>query len=125
MRRWPERPERTRKPSATHPMPEHRREGAGVTALSPLVVPGSDRTAGTLVPAILCGGSGSRLWPVSRRDFAKQHVPMLGGASPFQRTLGRLAATLFAEPIVISAAASRFLVADQAAGSRHRARARA
>ena len=49
------------------------------------------RAAGaSIVPVILCGGSGSRLWPVSRATFAKQHVPILGGASPFQRTLARL-----------------------------------
>ncbi len=70
---------------------------------------------GTIVPVILCGGSGSRLWPVSRKDMAKQHVPILGGASPFQRTLGRLDAGPFAKPIVIGAAASRFMVAEQAA----------
>jgi mannose-1-phosphate guanylyltransferase/mannose-6-phosphate isomerase len=70
---------------------------------------------GAIIPAILCGGSGSRLWPVSRKDFAKQHVPILGGASPFQRTLGRLTDRLFSAPIVVSAAPSRFLVADQAA----------
>jgi hypothetical protein len=68
----------------------------------------------TIVPVILCGGSGSRLWPISRKDFAKQHVPMLGGASPFQRTLSRLDRQVFARPIVISAAPARFLVADQA-----------
>ena len=73
-----------------------------------------------IVPAILCGGSGSRLWPVSRRDFAKQHAAIMGGVSPFQRTIARLAGAAFADPIVVSAAASRFLVADQAreAGAR-------
>ena len=77
-----------------------------------------------MIPAILCGGSGSRLWPVSRKNFAKQHVPILGGASPFQRTLGRLTDELFGAPIVISAAPSRFLVAEQAkeAGARSRSR---
>ncbi len=85
-----------------------------MTSLTP-VGPVTDRRAGLIVPAILCGGSGSRLWPVSRRDFAKQHVPMLGGASPFQRTLDRLAGGQFAAPIVVSAATSRFLVSDQAA----------
>ena len=64
---------------------------------------------------ILCGGSGSRLWPVSRKDMAKQHVPTLGGASPFQRTLARLDGALFGTPIVISSAASRFMIAEQAA----------
>lgn len=67
-----------------------------------------------IVPAILCGGSGSRLWPVSRRAFAKQHVPILGGASPFRRTLQRLGGGLFAAPIVIGSAESQFLLADEA-----------
>jgi mannose-1-phosphate guanylyltransferase/mannose-6-phosphate isomerase len=69
---------------------------------------------GLVIPAILCGGSGSRLWPVSRKDFAKQHVPILGGESPFQRTLERLTDEIFGAPIVITTEASRFLVADQA-----------
>jgi mannose-1-phosphate guanylyltransferase / mannose-6-phosphate isomerase len=69
----------------------------------------------TIVPVILCGGSGSRLWPVSRKDMAKQHVPILGGTSPFQRTLARLDAAMFGTPIVISSAASRFMIAEQAA----------
>ena len=60
---------------------------------------------GLVIPAILCGGSGSRLWPVSRKDFAKQHVPILGGASPFQRTLGRLSDELFGAPIALRQAA--------------------
>ena len=91
-----------------------------MTELKPFRSAEADRRGGQIVPAILCGGSGSRLWPVSRRDFAKQHVPILGGASPFQRTLARLAGGAFADPIVVSAAASRFLVADQAreAGAR-------
>ena len=86
-----------------------------MTSLSPFPATDDASASGLIVPAILCGGSGSRLWPVSRKDFAKQHVPILGGASPFQRTLERLGAELFAEPIVISAATSRFLVSDQAA----------
>jgi mannose-1-phosphate guanylyltransferase/mannose-6-phosphate isomerase len=85
-----------------------------MSSFSPIRTSERSLRQGLVVPAILCGGSGSRLWPVSRKDFAKQHVPILGGASPFQRTLGRLADELFGAPIVISAAASRFLVADQA-----------
>ena len=83
-----------------------------MTELSPIRVAG--RPAGDIVPAILCGGSGSRLWPVSRRDFAKQHAAIMGGASPFQQTIARLVAGTFADPIVVSAVASHFLVADQA-----------
>ena len=69
-----------------------------------------------IVPIVLCGGSGTRLWPVSRKDYAKQHAPVLGGEAPFQSTLRRLAASpSFAQPIVVASAASRFLAADQAA----------
>jgi mannose-1-phosphate guanylyltransferase/mannose-6-phosphate isomerase len=68
-----------------------------------------------VVPVVLCGGSGTRLWPLSRRDHAKQHVPLFGGESPFQRTLRRLAAISgFDRPVVIVGQAGRFLAADQA-----------
>lgn len=69
-----------------------------------------------IVPVILCGGSGTRLWPVSRETYAKQHVRLMGGESAFQRTLRRVAADpAFDAPIVIAGLASRFLVAEQAA----------
>jgi mannose-1-phosphate guanylyltransferase/mannose-6-phosphate isomerase len=71
-----------------------------------------------ITPVILCGGSGTRLWPLSRKDFAKQHVPILGGESPFQRTLRRLAAIPGADrPIVIAGAGARFMAAEQAAAT--------
>lgn len=68
-----------------------------------------------IVPVILCGGAGTRLWPLSRRDHAKQHIPLFGGASPFQRTLQRLAAVPeFDRPIVVAAQSGRFLAAEEA-----------
>ena len=71
-----------------------------------------------VVPVVLCGGSGTRLWPLSRKDFAKQHVPILGGESPFQRTLRRVgAAALFDRPLVVAAAGGRFMAAEQAAAT--------
>ncbi|TPE48931.1 mannose-1-phosphate guanylyltransferase/mannose-6-phosphate isomerase [Amaricoccus solimangrovi] len=74
---------------------------------------------GAIVPIVLCGGSGTRLWPMSRRDFAKQHAPVLGAESPFQETLRRLAANpVFAAPIVITSVAGRFIAAEQAAAVR-------
>lgn len=87
-----------------------------MTATFPIHQAGGPQKAGQpqIVPAILCGGSGSRLWPVSRRDFAKQHVPILDGPSPFQRTLSRLDPQVFATPLVISGAGAQFMVADQA-----------
>ena len=71
-----------------------------------------------LIPVILCGGSGTRLWPLSRKGFAKQHVAILGGESPFQRTLRRVGdGGVFATPIVIAGAGGRFMVAEQAAAT--------
>ncbi|TVQ59053.1 MAG: mannose-1-phosphate guanylyltransferase/mannose-6-phosphate isomerase [Rhodobacteraceae bacterium] len=71
-----------------------------------------------IIPVILCGGSGTRLWPLSRRDFAKQHVPILGGGSPFQRTLTRVSGQApFARPLVVTGAGGRFMAAEQAAAA--------
>lgn len=68
-----------------------------------------------IIPVIMCGGAGTRLWPLSRESLAKQFVPLLGSLSTFQQTLARIAAPgLFARPIVITAADSRFIVAEQA-----------
>lgn len=69
----------------------------------------------TVTPVVLCGGSGTRLWPLSRQEYAKQHVALLDGESLFQRTLTRFADAPFARPIVIAGAGSHFMVADQAA----------
>lgn len=77
---------------------------------------GEDPTTKTgVIPVVLCGGSGTRLWPLSRKEFAKQHVSLLGGESLFQRTLTRVGRPPFGRPIVISGMSSRFMVADQAA----------
>jgi mannose-1-phosphate guanylyltransferase/mannose-6-phosphate isomerase len=68
-----------------------------------------------IIPVIMCGGAGTRLWPLSRESLAKQFVPLLGAQSTFQQTLARIAVPdLFARPIVITAADSRFIVAEQA-----------
>ena len=44
-----------------------------------------------ITPVILCGGSGTRLWPLSRKSFPKQFVPLIGGKSLLQLTLERVA----------------------------------
>ncbi|MFQ8431747.1 mannose-1-phosphate guanylyltransferase/mannose-6-phosphate isomerase [Amaricoccus sp. W119] len=86
-------------------------------ALSPQ--PAAPIGDGAIVPIVLCGGSGTRLWPMSRRDYAKQHAPVLGAESPFQETLRRLAANpIFAAPIVITSVGGRFIAAEQAAAVR-------
>ena len=41
----------------------------------------------SIIPVILCGGSGTRLWPLSRKSFPKQFVPLIDGKSLLQLTL--------------------------------------
>ncbi len=70
--------------------------------------------AGQIVPVIMCGGAGTRLWPVSRESMPKQFVPLVGQASTFQQVLARITdPELFARPIVITKADFRFVVAEQ------------
>ncbi|KRI01763.1 mannose-1-phosphate guanylyltransferase/mannose-6-phosphate isomerase [Curvibacter sp. PAE-UM] len=74
--------------------------------------------ASVIHPVILCGGSGTRLWPLSRKAFPKQFIPLLGDKSLLQLTLERVAplAQGQSEAITcVAAEAHRFLVADVAA----------
>ena len=67
-----------------------------------------------IIPVIMCGGAGTRLWPVSRESMPKQFVPLVGQASTFQQVLARITdPELFARPIVITKADFRFVVAEQ------------
>ena len=68
-----------------------------------------------LHPLILAGGSGTRLWPMSREAYPKQFLPLLpNGVSPFQATLTRAAGLGRVQPAtVIANQEHRFLVADQ------------
>jgi len=65
------------------------------------------------IPVLMCGGSGTRLWPLSRESMPKQFVPLIGDRSTFQQTLQRVADPMFARPIVITNAEFRFIVAEQ------------
>src|SRR5437588_1630294 len=65
------------------------------------------------IPVLMCGGAGTRLWPVSRETMPKQFVPLIGERSTFQQTLERVADPMFARPIVITNADFRFIVAEQ------------
>jgi len=71
----------------------------------------------TIHPVILCGGSGTRLWPVSRKSYPKQFCPLLEGGSLFQRTLARIARPPYAEPILLTHQDFRFITAEQLADS--------
>ncbi len=64
-------------------------------------------------PVILCGGSGTRLWPLSRKDFPKQFSPIFGEESLFQAAVRRYLGGDFAPPVVLSHSDFRFLVAEQ------------
>ena len=66
-----------------------------------------------LIPVLLCGGVGSRLWPVSREARPKQYLNLIGEQSMFQQTLGRLHGLPQASPIVVCSEQHRFLVAEQ------------
>ncbi len=55
----------------------------------------------SIIPLILCGGAGTRLWPASREVFPKQFLPLFGASSTFQDTLLRVSdAALFARPSI-------------------------
>ena len=64
-------------------------------------------------PVLLCGGVGSRLWPVSREARPKQYLNLIGEQSMFQQTLARLDGLPLASPIVVCNEQHRFLVAEQ------------
>jgi mannose-1-phosphate guanylyltransferase / mannose-6-phosphate isomerase len=67
-----------------------------------------------IIPLILCGGAGTRLWPASREGRPKQFLPLFGPLSTFQETLRRVAdPTLFGRPVIITNHQYRFLVAEQ------------
>ncbi|MGH1417226.1 MAG: mannose-1-phosphate guanylyltransferase/mannose-6-phosphate isomerase [Hyphomicrobiaceae bacterium] len=68
-----------------------------------------------IIPVIMCGGSGTRLWPQSRDEMPKQFMPLFTARSTFQDTLARLdVPDLFDKPIVITNERFRFIVAEQA-----------
>jgi len=67
-----------------------------------------------LIPVILSGGSGTRLWPLSRELYPKQLLPLVGKGTMLQETLARVAGVEdLAAPIVVCNESHRFLVAEQ------------
>ena len=66
-----------------------------------------------IVPVILSGGSGTRLWPVSRESFPKQLWPLVSARTMMQETALRAAAPAFTPPLVVCNNEHRFLIAEQ------------
>jgi mannose-1-phosphate guanylyltransferase/mannose-1-phosphate guanylyltransferase/mannose-6-phosphate isomerase len=66
-----------------------------------------------IVPVILSGGVGTRLWPLSREGFPKQFWSLVGEATMLQETVARATGPGFAPPMILCAEAHRFLVAEQ------------
>lgn len=67
-----------------------------------------------ITPIILCGGSGTRLWPLSRKSYPKQFLPLVREQTLFQGTLARFSGKDFAAPVVLTAEEFRFIATDQA-----------
>ena len=67
-----------------------------------------------ILPVIMCGGSGTRVWPESRESLPKQFIPLIGERSTFQSIVGLLGDPSIFEPaVVITNFDYRFLVAEQ------------
>ncbi|ULB12125.1 mannose-1-phosphate guanylyltransferase/mannose-6-phosphate isomerase (plasmid) [Cereibacter azotoformans] len=64
---------------------------------------------------LLCGGSGTRLWPLSRKGFPKQFATILGGRSLFAASAERLSGPGFGRPVIVTGADFRFVVTEQLA----------
>lgn len=69
-----------------------------------------------IYPVILCGGSGTRLWPLSRQSYPKQFARLTGETSLFQASALRCTTDGFAAPLVVTGDPFRFIVLEQLAG---------
>lgn len=66
-------------------------------------------------PVLLCGGSGTRLWPLSRKSYPKQFSALLGDTTLFQASAQRLSGPDFAPPVILTHSDFRFIVTEQLA----------
>ena len=67
-----------------------------------------------ITPIILCGGSGTRLWPLSRKQHPKQYLPLISDNTMLQETILRLRGLdNLTDPIIVCNAEHRFLAAEQ------------
>jgi mannose-1-phosphate guanylyltransferase/mannose-6-phosphate isomerase len=66
-----------------------------------------------ITPVILSGGTGTRLWPLSREEYPKQLLPLLGDESLLQDTVRRVTGPRYTPPVLVCGEAHRFLIAEQ------------
>ncbi|WP_187431092.1 Alginate biosynthesis protein AlgA (plasmid) [Roseobacter fucihabitans] len=66
-----------------------------------------------ITPVLLCGGSGTRLWPLSRKSYPKQFAALLGDETLFQASARRLNGPQYGAPVVVTASDFRFIVTEQ------------
>ena len=67
-----------------------------------------------IYPIVMCGGSGTRLWPLSRKSYPKQFANLIGDDSLFQQSLERTNCAGFHSPLIITSDDFRFIVSEQA-----------
>ncbi|MFD3191521.1 mannose-1-phosphate guanylyltransferase/mannose-6-phosphate isomerase [Sedimentitalea sp. HM32M-2] len=70
-----------------------------------------------ITPVLLCGGSGTRLWPLSRKSYPKQFAALIGDSTLFQASAARLSGPEFASPMVLTNSDFRFIVTEQLAAA--------
>ena len=72
-----------------------------------------------ITPVILAGGAGTRLWPLSRKSYPKQFVPLLGEETLFRAAIRRLSGGTaelgFGKPLILAASDFRFIITQQLA----------
>jgi mannose-1-phosphate guanylyltransferase/mannose-6-phosphate isomerase len=68
-----------------------------------------------ITPVLLCGGSGTRLWPLSRKSYPKQFTQLMGDQSLFQGAALRMAGEGFSAPMIVTGNDFRFIVTEQLA----------
>ena len=66
-----------------------------------------------ITPVILAGGSGTRLWPLSRKSYPKQFADLGQPDTLFQSTVKRLAGKGFRRPVLLTSEDYRFIVTEQ------------
>ena len=66
-----------------------------------------------ITPVLLAGGSGTRLWPLSRKSYPKQFVSLVGEGTPFQASARRMSGPGYGPPLVLTNADFRFVVGEQ------------